>query len=678
MEASEIEKNKNQLLEIVEKIISLLFQEKKKKGSLSVKDVAKQLYSFKVVEGNKDVQLFYYFASKLFLDDKGNFDFDIDKLKMFIPSPYIHNIFEELVDCYKSKSFFDFLYRLGDIFRDIYYNIDNFKENESLYNNFFDITEKYNHKGINNYECMFILLSKCKKNDKKDEEKDIKTTDKKNEINRKYIYGNYDSYFSETYLIEMKYNLILSFNAYIKLCISSPTFDDLQEIIMEDENTTSDSQEKNIKVTECEKIILKNLRTFWVNSYFLFSENLDIFSSLFYEFITSKNTNNFILNNEYDENEKQFLEYLSNDIQRLFMNYDEDSFDKFGQSLSEFLNNNKNKNIKFVDLAIKIGEYNNLDNCEIGLISFICCNKKLLNNIKEIVDSFQKIPEGEELGKVIDDYGFSNYELYIFNYLLNEKIVQINESKNTGTDSNNEINTTNPKLENIISSGPIKEKDNIANIKFEKQQFADDPKYSYLISLIDELKKEFEEKNQKHSKEMNELRKECEAKNQKHIKEMNELRKECEAKNQKHNKEINVLNKKIENLENIHKIIYFRDVSKYYIQQFSEKYDINGENNFQKCQNILSYDFTKKNIQYLEKIIIKIVTQYLNGNKYAHMEYFMTKSKSFNRINLAKEIENSYMEFMKFKENEKNSLIDNFKLSRAPFIYSYFSNLKKK
>ena len=106
---------------------------------------------------------------------------------------------------------------------------------------------------------------------------------------------------------------------------------------MEDENTTSDSQEKNIKVTECEKIILKNLRTFWVNSYFLFSENLDIFSSLFYEFITSKNTNNFILNNEYDENEKQFLEYLSNDIQRLFMNYDEDSFDKFGQSLYEFL-----------------------------------------------------------------------------------------------------------------------------------------------------------------------------------------------------------------------------------------------------------------------------------------------------------------------------------------------------
>lgn len=359
MEASEIEKNKNQLLVIVEKIISLLFQDKKKKGNLSINNLAKQLYSFKVVEGNKDVQLFYYFESKLFLDDKGNFDFDIDKLIMFIPSPYIVNIFEELVDCYKSKSFFDFLYRLGDIFRDIYYNIDNFKENDSLYNNFFDMTEKYNHKGINIYEFMFILLSKCKKKDKKDEGKDNKTTDKKNEINRKYIFGNYDSYFSETYLIEIKYNLILSFNAYIKLCISSPTFDDLQEIIMEDENTTSDSQEKNTKVIEYEKIILNNLRTFWINSYFLFSENLDIFSSLFYEFITSKNSNNFILNNEYDGNEKQFLEYLSNDIQKLFMNYDEDSFNKFGQSLYEFVNNNKNKNIKFVDLAIKIGEYNN-------------------------------------------------------------------------------------------------------------------------------------------------------------------------------------------------------------------------------------------------------------------------------------------------------------------------------
>ena len=73
------------------------------------------------------------------------------------------------------------------------------------------MTEKYNHKGINIYEFMFILLSKCKKKDKKDEGKDNKTTDKKNEINRKYIFGNYDSYFSETYLIEIKYNLILSF-----------------------------------------------------------------------------------------------------------------------------------------------------------------------------------------------------------------------------------------------------------------------------------------------------------------------------------------------------------------------------------------------------------------------------------------------------------------------------------
>ena len=158
---------------------------------------------------------------------------------------------------------------------------------------------------------------------------------------------------------------------------------------------------------------------------------------------------------------------------------------------------------------------------------------------------------------------------------------------------------------------------------------------------------------------------------------MNELKKEFEENNQKHYQEINELNKKIENLENIHKIIYFRDVSKYYIQQFSEKYDINGGNTIQKCQNILSYDFAKKNIEYLEKIIIKIVTQYLNGNKFAYMEYLMSKNKSSNRIDLSKEIENSYMEFMKFKENEKKSLIDNFKLSRAPFIFFYFNYLKK-
>jgi hypothetical protein len=136
-------------------------------------------------------------------------------------------------------------------------------------------------------------------------------------------------------------------------------------------------------------------------------------------------------------------------------------------------------------------------------------------------------------------------------------------------------------------------------------------------------------------------------------------------------KEITKLNKKIERLNHIHKIIYFRDVSKYYIRQFAKSYKIPGENIYRICQNIMKLNFSTIKAESMKDIIIKIVSKYENGNRYAHMEYFITKKESLGKKDLAKEIEDSYMKFMRFSADESDKLKKKFKIINAPFISYY-------
>ena len=136
-------------------------------------------------------------------------------------------------------------------------------------------------------------------------------------------------------------------------------------------------------------------------------------------------------------------------------------------------------------------------------------------------------------------------------------------------------------------------------------------------------------------------------------------------------KEITKLNKKIERLNHIHKIIYFRDVSKYYIRQFAKSYKIPGENIYHICQNIMKLNFSTIKAESMKDIIIKIVSKYENGNRYAHMEYFITKKESLGKKDLAKEIEDSYMKFMRFSVDESDKLKKKFKIINAPFISYY-------
>ena len=88
----------------------------------------------------------------------------------------------------------------------------------------------------------------------------------------------------------------------------------------------------------------------------------------------------------------------------------------------------------------------------------------------------------------------------------------------------------------------------------------------------------------------------------------------------------------------------------------------------------LRYDFSEKKIEHLKKIIIKMVHHYLNGNKLAHLEYFVSvEAKGIkNARKIFKKIINSYIEFMEFDQKE-------FKEIRKEFIDedAIFSILKK-
>ena len=153
-------------------------------------------------------------------------------------------------------------------------------------------------------------------------------------------------------------------------------------------------------------------------------------------------------------------------------------------------------------------------------------------------------------------------------------------------------------------------------------------------------------------------------------KEKNILKNSFEKEKNNLKNEIEKLKLNVSELNDIHETIYFRDVSKFYILEFANVYGVKGYNTYDICLKILKFNFSKKGVKDLKEVIIKIVTKYLNGNKLSHMEFFISKRKAnFKKLELVKEIEDSYATFMKFSAKEKNLLNSNFRLENADFIY---------
>ena len=371
MEGFEI-KNNNQreFINIVESILIKIKVLEKKQTTISFKEAIAKLYSLKHENIRDDSRHFIFFSKNLFLDKNGNFDFEIAKLSFYIKSEKsIKDIFNSLLECIESKKFLDFLLELGDIISTIYFD-----------KGFNNVIEEFGHKGINSYEFLFEIFAKCKKSKEK-----------------KFICNNYDIYYSQTYMIEITYDLILAINLFIQTCISSPKFDNLSGILVEDINL-NDSKEKEENIIKIEKHILRCLQIYWTNSYFFFNIDSDNFMIYFYDFITLSCSQHFILENPIDDNKRKYLEHMSFSLENLFKDFNVDAIKEFELRLFEFVKMHKNENIDFVQRALSIQRlYPKLKEEDIGLISMICCNNKYIEKMKELA----KGKDIDELNSVI-------------------------------------------------------------------------------------------------------------------------------------------------------------------------------------------------------------------------------------------------------------------------------------
>ena len=604
--------NQTELIKIAESILVNMKILEKKQASLSFQEAITKLHSLKDENKRDDSRHFIFFMKNLFLDKNGNFDFEIEKLREYIKSEKgIKDIFNTFLECVKSRKFLDFLLELGDLISAIYFDkgLDE------------DIIEEFEHKGINNYQFLFEIFAKCKKS-------------KEN----KFICDNYDIYYSETYMIEISYNLVLAMNLFIQACISSPKFDDLSGILVEDisPNDSKEKKEENIRIIE--NHILRCLQIFWTNSYFYLNIDADNFMNYFYDFITLNQTQHFILENQIDDSKKIYLEHISISLENLFKDFNANTIKEFELSLFEFLKKHQNENIEFVERALLIKQlYPNLKEEDIGLISLICYNNKYIEKLKELA----KGKNIEQLDSVIDEHeDLLDFDVFILSQIIleNDKIKKIQNEKLKQNDelaNNNNINISENESNKKLSEKKIgfTEYENDKNI------------ITQLLNRIDTLEEEIAEIKEKEKK--------------------NEKKYE---KYEKYEEEISMLNKKVETLIDIHKKIYFRDVSKYYINEFARINNIDGKNTYDKCQNILNSDFSKSKDKNIQKIISKIIAHYLNSNIFTKMEYFLTNSIALKKEILVKEVENSYMSFMKFKEEEKTLLGKKIRIINASFV----------
>ena len=601
--------NQTELIKIAESILVNMKILEKKQASLSFQEAITKLHSLKHENKRDDLSHFIFFMKNLFLDKNGNFDFEIEKLREYIKSEKgIKDIFNTFLECVKSRKFLDFLLELGDLISAIYFDkgLDE------------DIIEEFEHKGIIIYQFLFEIFAKCKKS-------------KEN----KFICDNYDIYYSETYMIEISYNLVLSMNLFIQACISSPKFDNLSGILVEDisPNDSKEKKEENIRIIE--NHILICLQIFWTNSYFYLNIDADNFMNYFYDFITLNNTQHFILENQIDDSKKMYLEHISISLENLFKDFNDNTIKEFELSLFEFLKKHQNENIEFVERALLIKQlYPNLKEEDIGLISLICYNNKYIEKLKELA----KGKNIEQLDSVIDEHeDLLDFDVFILSQIIleNDKIKKIQDEK---LKQNDEL--ANNKNINISENESNKE---LSEKKIGFTEYENDKNIiTQLLNRIDTLEEE--------------------------IAEIKEKEKKKEKKYEKYEEEISMLNKKVETLIDIHKKIYFRDVSKYYINEFARINNIDGKNTYDKCQNILNSDFSKSKDKNIQKIISKIIAHYLNSNIFTKMEYFLTNSIALKKEILVKEVENSYMSFMKFKDEEKTLFGKKIRIINASFV----------
>ena len=519
----------------------------------NVENEVKKLKNFRIDTNEKDLKLFAYFLQKLFLDEnKKEIDFNRESLENILPKETIVNIFTELKDGIKEHNFFYFLKRIGTLFS-TFYLIDQAVQ-EFLKPNI--------HQCENMYECVLFILFSCKK-----------------KTDGKWILGNYKEYYRFEYENDLLGRIIISTKEHYNLLYCEKSFES------SDEEKSEESDEEEGKIEAKEKLegtsekeeIISDIRAnffeFFCHVFLFFENELKEFSSIFLNFIIErKNLTSFFELETYskirtlNECEKEYLKYIRELFEEVFIDFKKKSIDNFMKDLFEFISDRKKKyNNSFLDFAFKIGDMYKLKENDIAIISMIFFNKNFIDELEDISkkDDYN-ILEYKEQNNLNDQ------ELVILNYLINRNK---NPKENISSEIEKENNVLSNNKNEKESSLEEYSYNNISNRHYSNEEYSKlggelvnnsidnrynaslkDNKindYSYWTKLLKiELKKseeKYEEKLKKYEEKLE--------KNEEELKKTKE----------EFNKKIEQLSRKIVGLTNIHRKIYFRDVSKYYI-----------------------------------------------------------------------------------------------------------------
>ena len=676
---------------------------------LSLSNAIKTLHEYKVIDinGDEDPNHFAYFIKKLFLDDDGKVDLDLNELSKNIPKKFIIEIFQSLINQLKAKQFFNFIFSLGEIFTSMYFSN---QINE-------DILNEFEKKGINDYEIILKLFSRCKHNK-----------------SCEFFFMNYDIYFSRSYFYEVKARFLSSLELYFELSLSLPNSN--EELKYEEEcnshNTTIDS-ENRIEKSKAEDSIFRNLKLFWCNSCFVYeSIILDNFMNFIYNFMTKKKSN-IVIDNNLDSFSKKYMNYILYPLQKLFNNYDENTFKEFKDYLNNFIIFNKNEQIDFIQKPLRILGPNDEN---VGLLSLYCFDKATNESVEKIANSLQDISE-DSIRIICDNNGLDEYEELILRDNINKKKENLklnkiellpeinleihdnnseNKSKQKEVLYQNEMDQLSKDKKVIIDKKNLQDDDFILNLKkvievnqllqeqvndlkikaennklFEEQiteknkllveqindqvektkflekqmteQMNDQAEKNKLLveQMNDQveknkfLEKQMTEKNKLFAEQMNDqaeknkllveqmndqvektklLEKQMTEKNKLLVEQMNDqvektkfLEEQMKVQIEKCKlleEHLNSLNIKVDKLENLHRGIYFRDISKFYIDTFCQNNNIKGDDTYHRAENLLKMDY-KNNLKDYKQTMCEIAQHYKEGYNIAHMEYFIKK-----------------------------------------------------
>jgi hypothetical protein len=111
------------------------------------------------------------------------------------------------------------------------------------------------------------------------------------------------------------------------------------------------------------------------------------------------------------------MNYILYPLQKLFNNYDENTFKEFKDYLNNFVIFNKNEQIDFIQKPLRILGPNDEN---VGLLSLYCFDKATNESVEKIANSLQDISE-DSIRIICDNNGLDEYEELILRDNINKK-----------------------------------------------------------------------------------------------------------------------------------------------------------------------------------------------------------------------------------------------------------------